>query len=242
MKHILLLMVFLIIVSAPDCRAEKLLVYQNGSSSIYGSLPNTWKVMTREEISGLAGMKEKLDSPNLDFLAGYRFATFENVNAMLFVFYVNQPEKVTWEQRQKMFNWFKKNKVMMEGLLPDNIKEFTLENIEYLQNKDTLVFESMVKVDDMDLKGVNGIVFLRKGYLNIFGYVAGGSTQQLADCYSFIKNLDISPDLQYADKKDAVFDDYRWLQGHWQQILGVTIFLMVYGIIFLHRDKNRLVV
>lgn len=241
-RVLFLLMFFLIFISASYCRAEKLPVYRDGSNVIRGNLPSAWATMTEEDLGALAGMPEQLDSPNMNFLSGYRYASPEKTSAMLFVFYVNSSERVSWEERQKMFNWFKKNRGLMSGLLPENIQEYTLEDIEYLQNKDTLVFESKVKVDGMDLRGVNGIVFLRQGYLNIFGYVAGGSLQQLNDCYSFIKTLEVSPSLQYSKKQASFLDDYQWLQGHWQQILGGAVFVLVYGVIFLHRDKNRLAV
>jgi len=241
MKSIILLIFFLSVVSAPYCRAEKLVVYQDGSSVIYGNLPNSWTAMSEQELSDLMGNDQQAILEKILILPGYRLVTPENSSAMLFVFYVNRQERISWEKRQNFFSWFKGNKDFMSSLLPDAIDEFSLDDIEYLQNKDTMLFKTKMKVGDTEIRGVNGIIFLRKGYLNIVGYVANGSSQQFNDFYSFIKTLNVSSSLKYSKSPVSFIDDYNWLQDNWQKILGGAIFLFVYGITFLHRDKNRLV-
>ncbi len=238
MKKIMLLITWFVFFPYAAAGGE-LLVYQEGDDLIRGYLPESWAVMTKDEVASFISNKKQLESEKMQTLGGYRLNGISNNSAMLFVFYSQPEERISWEQRQKMYSWFQGNTSLISGIFPDNIQQVTLENIEYLQDKDTVLFESTVKIDGTLLSGVNGIVFLRSGYLDIAGYATAGAEEQLVDFYSFIKTLSISPGLQYT-QKDTGGISREWVVAHWQQILGGMIFILVYGVTFLNKDGKKL--
>jgi len=239
MKKIHLLIALLFFFLPITAVGGELVVYQEGKDLIRGYLPESWSVMTEDEAASFISGKVQLVSEKIKTLAGYRLDGNSEDIAMLFVFYAQPEERVSWEQRQKMFNWFKGNTGLMSGIFPEDMQGVTLENIEYIQDKDTLLFESEVKINGTEVSGVNGIVFLRSGYLNIAGYATEGARDQLGDFYSYIKTLSVSPGLHYT-QKDIGGINRQLFQDHWQQILGGIIFLLVYGATFLKKDGMRL--
>jgi len=239
MKKIHLLIALLYFFFPITAEGGELVVYQEGKDLIRGYLPESWSVMTEDDLASLVSTKVQPISGEIETLAGYRLDGTSGDSAILFVLYANRAERVSWEERQKMLGWFKGNKDLMSGMLPENMQEFTLENIEYLQHKDTVLFETKVKVGSTELKGVNGVIFLRKGYLNIVGFATEGASERLNDFYSFIKTLSVSSGLHYTPK-DIEGINRQMFQDRWQQILGGIIFLLVYGATFLKKDGMRL--
>jgi hypothetical protein len=241
MKKIALLILWLYYFFPHTAAGVELVVYQEGDDLIRGYLPESWNVIPEKEVGSFISNKEQLASEQMKMLAGYRLDGSSDASAMLFVFYSQPGERISWEQREKMYSWFKGNTGLMSEILPENMQGITLENIEYLQDRDTVLFESKVEIGGTALSGVNGIVFLRLGYLDIAGYTTEGAREPLDDFYKFIKTLSVSSELQYTQKETLVINR-KLFQDYWQKFLGGVIFVFVYGVTFLNKDRNKFAV
>ena len=215
--------------------AKEVVILDNGKQSIRGMLPDTWRKLSDEEIGVYLQQKE-----NLLQSAGQLLSVFQRqkdssgVAPVLFVFHSAADKRISEEQREKMYAWFEKNREVVQQVTSTSIKNMLLENIEYLHERDTIIFESKIASKDRQMYGVSGIIFLKKGYLNIVGYEFDGENRFRKDFFSFIKSLTIPREFQYSSVS-RVSSDLAWLINNWQQFAGIFLFLLVYGLVFLRK-------
>lgn len=196
-------------------------------------LPDAWRPLSRTELAEY--LEGRIPPATGTVLAGYVKAGATGNAAILFVFHALPDTPVAREQRQKMFSWFKKNREILKNMLPAPVSGMTLENLEYLQDRKTILFETRVTMPNEELYGASGIVFLRDGYLNIIGYEVDGARRELPIFVEFIKNISLPPTLEARQMSDT---SPTWLRAHWQQAVGAGIILFIYGYVFLHREKS----
>lgn len=243
MKKIVLFLFVVQLVLCPGlpgtvCAGE-VRILEQGMARIRGLLPDAWQEMPPAEREAFLRQNGKILEPAGKLLNVFHRQSDLPADApVMFVFYAGADHKVTDEQRDKMYAWFEKNREDVAWLVaPAQVKSMALENIEYLHNRDTIIFDSSVEVDGRKMHGVSGIVFLARGYLNIIGYELDGTNRYRGDFYSFIKTLSIPQALKYGSGVDDTLD-LAWFVGHWQRLAGVLLFLVVYGLVFF-RQKQR---
>ena len=145
---------------------------------------------------------------------------------------------------QKTYSWFEKNNRLVSGVLPAQVKGMSIENIEYLQDRFTIVFQIRMALEEETLNGMSGIVFLQNGYLTVIGFAGEKDfTEHKKTFYSFISTLFVPPSLHYD------FNDPGRIPGlghavlnriikNWQPISGAFLLLGVYAIVF-RRGKRK---
>ncbi len=221
--------------------AGEVLILEKGTASIRGLLPDSWQEIGLGEREAFLRQNGKILEPAGKLLSVFhRKSDIPETAPVVFVFHAGAEQKVTEEQRAKMYAWFEKNREDVAWLVaPDKVKSMSLENIEYLHDHDTLIFDTSVEVGGRKMHGVSGIVFLERGYLNIIGYEIDDSNRYRGDFYTFIKTLSIPKELKYSANKGVPMD-LAWFAGHWQQLTGVFLFMAVYGLVFLRKENKLL--
>lgn len=222
--------------------AGEVLLLGKGDASIRGLLPDAWQQLSPAESQRYLRQKDNRLVKAGKLLAAFRRRSGSGSNAapVLFVFHAAADKRITPEQREKMYAWFEKNRDVASQLAPAEVRSLSLENIEYLQNRDTIIFETAVTVGGHQLHGVSGIIFLARGYLDIIGYETDGVNRYRDEFYSFIRTLFIPKQFKYHSTMLDPADVEAWVIGHWQQIAGASLFLVVYGLVFLWKGKKRL--
>lgn len=220
--------------------AGEVLILAKGAARIHGLLPDSWHEMGHVEREDFLRQNGKMLEPAGKLLSVYhRQSTDSDTAPVIFVFIAGAEQKVTEEQREKMYAWFEKNREDVAWLVaPAKVESMSLENIEYLHDRNTIIFDTSVEVGGRKMHGVSGIVFLERGYLNIIGYEVDDSNRYRREFYTFIKTLSIPKEFRYGAEKEASFD-LTWCLSHWRQLVGACIFLVVYGLVFL-RKGNKL--
>jgi hypothetical protein len=233
----LALSLWLILCCLPfTARAGEVPILEKGAVGIRGLLPDAWREMSIDERQVYLRQNGKLlQSAGKLLNAFQRQSDSPETAPVLFVFHASADKKVPEEQREKIYDWFKKNSEVACLVAPAEVKIMALENIEYLHDRNTIIFDTSVEVGGRQLHGVSGIIFLDQGYLNIIGYEADHSDRYRGDFYSFIKTMFIPRELKYNSPKEAPVD-LAWLVAHWQQLAGVLLFLSVYGLIFARKE------
>lgn len=218
--------------------AKDVLVYEEGAARILGLLPDPWQEMSAEErqvyLQHNGGI---VQSAGRVLNAFHRPTDSDGIEPVIFVFYSAEGQKVTEDQREKIYAWFEKNKAIACLVAPSTVKSMSLDNIEYLHGRDTILFATTLEVEGRQLHGMSGIVFLDWGYLNIVGFENNGEKRYQSDFDSFIKTLSISQGLKHSAALERG-NILPWCIAHWQQIVGVLLFCLVYGIVFLTREKR----
>lgn len=235
------LCVLLIFVCAPAfAKAGNVLILKKGPASIHGLLPDAWQELSVNERQIYLEQKG-----NLLQSAGKLLNVFRRQNSppdsapLLFVFHSASDKKVNEEQREKMLAWFEKNREVARQIAPTEVTNLSLENIVYLHDRDTIIFETSVAVQERRLHGVSAIIFLERGYLNIIGYETDDANRYREEFYSFIKTLSIPKEFKYS-RGMAASADLVWLVEHWRQITGFFLFLAVYGLVFGRKGNKML--
>lgn len=220
-------------------RAGEVLILEKGPARIRGLLPDSWQEMGLDEREAFLRQNGKMLEPAGKLLSVYhRQSASPDAAPVIFVFHAGAEQKVTEEQREKMYAWFEKNREDVAWLVaPAKVESMSLENIEYLHDRDTIIFDTSVEVGGRNMHGVSGIVFLERGYLNIIGYEIDDSNRYRGDFYAFIKTLSIPKEFRYGAEKVAPFD-MAWCIGHWRQLAGACLFLVVYGLVFLPKGNK----
>jgi len=197
-------------------------------------LPDSWRALRETELRKY--LEGRVPPATGTPLAGYVEPGAAGNTAILFVFHALPDTPVAKEQRQKMFSWFKKNRDLLKNMLPAPVSGMTMENLEYIQDRQTILFATKVTMPERELHGVSGIVFMRRGYLNIIGYETDGGEQELPVLTAFIKNISLPPTLE--DRHSLNGPSLAWLRDSWQQIIGAGLILGVYAYAFLMRGRR----
>lgn len=230
-----LLILHCLIVAA--ARAATVPIFEEGPAYIRGLLPDVWQEMSIDERQVYLRENNKmLNSAGKLLRAFSRQGSTPGKDPVLFVFHSDDNQKVTDQQREKIYSWFEKNRAIAWRVAPVEVKNITLDNIEYLHARDTIIFDITVEVREQPMHGVSGIIFLEQGYLNIIGYEPDGKSSYHSDFKSFIKTISISKELKYETTNESSFS-FAWVVAHWQQIAGTCLFLLVYGLVFLRKEK-----
>ena len=219
-------------------RAGEVLILEKGKESIRGILPDAWRELTIEERKVYLQQQDNLLQSAGTLLSAFQRQSDSAAAApVLFVFHASADQRVPEEQRQKMYFWFEKNREIVQQVALTNVKNMSLENIEYLHDRDTIIFETSVTIQGRQMDGVSGIVFLDKGYLNIIGYDIDGKKCCRQEFYSFIKTLSVPEAFKYPSERYAL-PNLSWFVAHWQQVSGAFLFLFVYGLVFLRKERK----
>lgn len=227
------ILAILLILAPLQARGGEVSFFTRNGERISSVLPDSWRPLTGDELSRY--LEGRIPPATGTVLAGYVKPGGKGNTAILFVFHALSDKPVSEEQQHKMFSWFKKNREVLKNMLPAPVSGMTLENLEYLQDRQTILFETIVTMPDQRLHGAFGIVFTRKGYLNIIGYETDGAQTELPVLVEFIKNVSLPHALEVRQTLDACL---AWIWIDWQQIAGAAIILLIYGYAFLHRGKS----
>jgi len=234
-----------LLVSSSVQAAERVALWNSDGQEVAGFLSSDWVRMTQVDLENF--VKEGLVSLDQgDLACGFQFKADagENLEGAYIFVIVQQGEKIPGEQIQKTYLWFQKNSALMSGVLPSEVSSMNIENIEYRQDKATILFQTKMAMADKLLAGVSGIVFTEQGYINIIAFVEEKKLPDFADqFYSFITTLSLPETLWYrfpesyqASKKQNVF--IPWLMSHWERIIGVLLIGGVYGAVFIRKRQD----
>lgn len=248
-RHVLSVMVSIIFFFAVFgvAQGENHLLWGVGNSGIYGHLPGGWRQMTPAELEALPlpqGANGQEVTPSL--VSGFRLKEeTENTGApRVFVQLANMGQRVPEEETQKIYSWLAKNRELGEGIVPDQIRRMTVEDIEDLHGRSTIIFRSRLEMENRVFQTVTGIVFLNTGFLNI---VCLAEQSYFSDYdyvfQDFLKDMVIPEDLRYlrartVKPEDPIHMFLKWVKEYWQRIAGVGLILLVYGLVFHQKERD----
>ena len=224
--------------------ANQVLLRQTGAASIHGTLPDTWRPMTAAELDlfsqTAAGLGPEAGQP----VAGFKLQNGGTapLSGPFILVLANDGPTVSVAEIQKTYSWFEKNRALTTGLLPAQVSSMKIENIEFLQDRAAILFQTGLQTADKEFSGVGGIIFLRHGYLNIIGLTESRQfSQHAASFYSLIKTIAVPAAQRYerpylqggpllASRAST------WLADNWQKILGAVLLVGVYGYVLRRQE------
>ncbi len=249
---LLCIVFFMIAVMGPSGSAwgKTVLLWEVDGEGIYGLLPSNWQPMTAEELKAFPREGgEKLQESGY-VVAGFQLKQGNDPRQGPYVLVLAKPGiHVPREQIHKTFDWFQKNKELLTGIFQSHnagvpINNTTIENIEYLPDRATILFQSRVTLADHVYISVTGIVFLKNSYISI---ACSAPDRDFADFkedfYSLILSVAVPEQLRHeiASPTSPPLVYYRvsyWLVNNWQKVLGATILLSLYGVMFFRKEKK----
>lgn len=221
-------------------------LWRQGEHSISSSLPASWHAMSKEAmVAAFAARNESSPQNSGALIAGFRQQYEENEAGFPYiVVFKSEGGQITPDEMQKTFAWFQKNSELAQGILPTNVRQVTIEDIAYLQDRAAISFQTRIEMEDRMYRSVGSIFFLRNGYLSVGCYApADLFPNNIKIFYDFIDEMNITAGLRYPPGR-ALFSPARhslpaeWLLQYWQQLLGVGILCGIYSLIFLRGKKK----
>ncbi|MCK5340219.1 MAG: hypothetical protein KAJ60_04045 [Desulfobulbaceae bacterium] len=234
---------FLIILFSPcPALSRPLVLLENGENNILGELPENWRPMAPEELENFALPQAQINNPGR-LVSGFRpqAATIDQDSYILVFLF--EGDRVTQDQIEKMYSWYESNRKLVQDLMPEQIDTMNIENIEYLQNRWTLITQSRMQSKGKEYTGINGTLFLKEGYLNITCISSADHQQTFSDTYyDFIKTISVPEPLQYATGNTSRSPGnntsfMQWAANNRERIAGVMLLLAVYSAVFWGKSK-----
>ena len=225
-----------------SAQAKDVFLWEIEGNVVIGSLPEKWLPMDSEELRKFSEKSAGLFQIPGDLVAGFRLLSEDSAaNTPYIVVFANKGERVSLEEMQKTYSWFKKNSDFAFSVLPSNVRRVVIEDIEYLQKKFSILFQVRIETEHDVFTNMSSVIFLRNGYLNIACYATEEEFPGYADDFrTLIRRTSVPPTLLYqqADAGVMHLQIPPWISEHGQKIFGIVLLLSVYGFVFLRRKKQ----
>jgi len=230
--------------------AKTVLLWEVDGEGIYGLLPSNWQAMSAEELKAFPreGGEKLQESGNV--VAGFQPKQGNDPGPGPYVLVLAKPGiHVPREQIHKTFDWFQKNKELLTGIFQSRnagvpINNTAIENIEYLPERATILFQSRFTLLDHAYISVTGIVFLKNSYISIACSAPDRDFPGFKeDFYSLIESVVVPEQLRHEIASPTspplvYYSASYWLVNNWQKVLGATILLSLYGVMFFRKEKK----
>jgi hypothetical protein len=209
-----------------------------GRLVIRGELPAGWGQMTAEERSIFENNGKAFFLQEGDLVTGYRSET-GNVLAdgpLILVFEARSEKQMQPEQIQKIYSWFEKQRELVTETLPTVVDRMTIENIEYVPAKATILFQSVIEMDGKDFTCISSMIFMRDGYVVLIGLARKDADKHREDISAFMRSVQVPEGRRLKLQNEQEGTASRWLAENWTRVLGLTLLFSVFAMALRRRS------
>ena len=197
-------------------QAADVVLLQEGQDIVRSELPGSWTRMTNEELEKIASDGTLVSSLQYGKLVTGFVAPPEgdgqSMKAQILVF-SKVDDSINKEKIEKVYDWLQQNNDLVASVLPAQVTNMKIENIEYLRRQPAILFKTQLAMEQGNVTGLSSIVFLKTSYLDIICLAGEQTYPNYSEMFTdFVKSVNIPVSLQFNNQPT------NWFIQKWQQI------------------------